>query len=488
MLAEPVQQCGNHLLLTAPSTSASKLRLNLGYSPPTAAVMDIDEQFDRAVSIVQGLPKSGPIQTEYEEKLAMYSLFKQATTGDVNSSRPAIWDVMNRAKWDAWQQYKGTSKPEAKRLYVQTLSRILMKHSDKSLARDLIQSLELNSRPGNVGPSSAISASFAKAPSSSSSSSSGSSSDDDDNLEPEGEVPSATVLPYPPHLQPSLRGESLTQDLTSEEEGSHMGGVRHMPLPIPASQIRPPSAISSHQRYRTPMIINSPQMYPTAPGMPTVPEIPVYRQPQVQPMPMYSTPSSFDREARIPSIPFYTSPPAAIAHYSSGAGIYPSGTLPPIEPPNTTSSRLASLEGRLTVLMERVERLEDDLRRSRSLARSSFSSINTNRWNPTEMGLWSIVATPLVRGWNMISMLIEFLLGPTYAHGPAHPGLTHPSPILVIVRRLSLDASFILTVFTLTKYIIRRNGIRRHEIRAAFKSLFMALLGRGSGSGDRNRA
>jgi hypothetical protein len=32
----------------------------------------IDDQFDRAVEIVQGLPKTGPIQTGYEEKLTMY--------------------------------------------------------------------------------------------------------------------------------------------------------------------------------------------------------------------------------------------------------------------------------------------------------------------------------------------------------------------------------------------------------------------------------
>lgn len=32
----------------------------------------IDAQFDRAVDIVQGLPKTGPIQTDYEEKLTMY--------------------------------------------------------------------------------------------------------------------------------------------------------------------------------------------------------------------------------------------------------------------------------------------------------------------------------------------------------------------------------------------------------------------------------
>jgi hypothetical protein len=32
----------------------------------------IDAQFDRAVEIVQGLPKTGPIQTSYEEKLTIY--------------------------------------------------------------------------------------------------------------------------------------------------------------------------------------------------------------------------------------------------------------------------------------------------------------------------------------------------------------------------------------------------------------------------------
>ena len=32
----------------------------------------IDAQFDRAVEIVQGLPKTGPIQTGYEDKLDMY--------------------------------------------------------------------------------------------------------------------------------------------------------------------------------------------------------------------------------------------------------------------------------------------------------------------------------------------------------------------------------------------------------------------------------
>lgn len=48
----------------------------LASTPTFCQTMDshqlIDAQFDRAVEIVQSLPKNGPIQTDYEEKLAMY--------------------------------------------------------------------------------------------------------------------------------------------------------------------------------------------------------------------------------------------------------------------------------------------------------------------------------------------------------------------------------------------------------------------------------
>jgi hypothetical protein len=37
-----------------------------------ATRIQVDAQFDRAVQIVQGLPKTGPIQTGYEDKLMMY--------------------------------------------------------------------------------------------------------------------------------------------------------------------------------------------------------------------------------------------------------------------------------------------------------------------------------------------------------------------------------------------------------------------------------
>ncbi len=64
----------------------------------------IDALFVKTVDMVQSLPKSGPIQTSYEEKLALYSLYKQATEGDVSSKRPGMLDMLGRAKWDAWSK------------------------------------------------------------------------------------------------------------------------------------------------------------------------------------------------------------------------------------------------------------------------------------------------------------------------------------------------------------------------------------------------
>ena len=50
--------------------------------------------------------------------LALYALYKQATTGDVVGPRPGMLDVRGRAKYDAWAGRKGLSKDAAMRAYV----------------------------------------------------------------------------------------------------------------------------------------------------------------------------------------------------------------------------------------------------------------------------------------------------------------------------------------------------------------------------------
>uniref|UniRef100_A0A914GZ71 ACB domain-containing protein n=1 Tax=Globodera rostochiensis TaxID=31243 RepID=A0A914GZ71_GLORO len=80
-----------------------------------------DERFNAAVDIVQKLPKEGPLQTSNDQKLKFYSLYKQATIGNVNTGRPGILSPIERAKWDAWKAVEGMSSEEAKEKYIETL-------------------------------------------------------------------------------------------------------------------------------------------------------------------------------------------------------------------------------------------------------------------------------------------------------------------------------------------------------------------------------
>ena len=54
----------------------------------------------------------------HEVQLKFYGLYKQATKGDVNISRPGFFDYAGKAKWDAWAKLKGMSLLDAKRAYV----------------------------------------------------------------------------------------------------------------------------------------------------------------------------------------------------------------------------------------------------------------------------------------------------------------------------------------------------------------------------------
>ncbi|KAJ3866293.1 acyl-CoA-binding protein [Lentinula novae-zelandiae] len=76
-------------------------------------------QFDKAVEIVR-LPKGdSPIQPSQEDQLFFYKHFKQATVGDVNTSRPTgFTDFKGKAMWDAWNSVKGMSKEDAQKTYV----------------------------------------------------------------------------------------------------------------------------------------------------------------------------------------------------------------------------------------------------------------------------------------------------------------------------------------------------------------------------------
>ena len=60
-----------------------------------------------------------------DKQLEVYSLFKQATIGDVNIERPGITDPKGKAKWDAWSGRKGMSKEDAEKAYAELIGEIL---------------------------------------------------------------------------------------------------------------------------------------------------------------------------------------------------------------------------------------------------------------------------------------------------------------------------------------------------------------------------
>ncbi|KAL8287197.1 hypothetical protein RQP46_003649 [Phenoliferia psychrophenolica] len=124
---------------TASYTTSRAGRAALPYGTDPAW---IDARFERAVNIIQSLPRNGPIQTNYDDKLLLYSVYKQATEGDIKTSRPGLLDILGRAKWDAWNKRKGVSEDDAKRQYVEGLVKILRGFADRPQAVELIHELE----------------------------------------------------------------------------------------------------------------------------------------------------------------------------------------------------------------------------------------------------------------------------------------------------------------------------------------------------------
>jgi diazepam-binding inhibitor (GABA receptor modulating acyl-CoA-binding protein) len=76
--------------------------------------MELKENFDKAV--VESKQISS--RPDNETLLQLYSLYKQATEGDINSDPPGMFDFVAKAKYDAWTKLKGTSTDEAMHQYI----------------------------------------------------------------------------------------------------------------------------------------------------------------------------------------------------------------------------------------------------------------------------------------------------------------------------------------------------------------------------------
>jgi len=81
---------------------------------------DLQRQFVDAAQRAQQLPK----RPDNETMLKLYSLYKQATAGDVSGKRPGFTDFVGRAKYDAWTKLKGQDSNDAKRAYINLVNEL----------------------------------------------------------------------------------------------------------------------------------------------------------------------------------------------------------------------------------------------------------------------------------------------------------------------------------------------------------------------------
>jgi diazepam-binding inhibitor (GABA receptor modulating acyl-CoA-binding protein) len=74
----------------------------------------MQELFEKAVIASKLLPSQSN-----ENLLLLYSLYKQATEGDVNIEKPTnFFDFPGIAKFNAWEGLKGTTKEAAMQKYI----------------------------------------------------------------------------------------------------------------------------------------------------------------------------------------------------------------------------------------------------------------------------------------------------------------------------------------------------------------------------------
>ena len=77
-------------------------------------------EFDTAVSKV----KNGTKVVTNDNKLELYSLYKQATEGNCYLDEPWAFQITAHAKWKAWRGLVGMKKPEAQLLYIQKVEKL----------------------------------------------------------------------------------------------------------------------------------------------------------------------------------------------------------------------------------------------------------------------------------------------------------------------------------------------------------------------------
>ncbi len=84
--------------------------------------MSVAERFTAAQAKAKAFKKA----PTNDQLLDLYALFKQGTGGDSTGTRPGMFDLVGRAKFDAWTKLKGTSKDAAMESYCALVDKLAL--------------------------------------------------------------------------------------------------------------------------------------------------------------------------------------------------------------------------------------------------------------------------------------------------------------------------------------------------------------------------
>ena len=304
------------------------------------------------------------------------------------------------------------------------------------------------------------------------------------------------------HFGAVVDGES-SDDGEVGDESRDLPAVREV-----SQQQRPLSSISLSSRYKTPQTgsfaLSSPPPRRTS-------------VPPMQPLPNFETPSAFADPQTATSVTAssaytpYAAPPTSrdlAPQIQSAEPRYRSHTVnsrhsfttgPHLRPPSRAVSvslehAMENMQAHLAALTERIDTLESSLAtHSHPQAQSSTSPLSrtssgrgspadsrsvshVSEWDVDDMGLWTLVLKPLLQNLSSLQRLFIFFL---------RSGQDR-SPLLIVIRRLCLDLSFVMVVLGLLRTVWIKTGTRRREVGAALTVLWGAVTGKRRIPGGRN--
>jgi len=83
--------------------------------------MELKEKFELAAAESKNLPE----RPSNDTLLQLYSLYKQASEGDVNAGPPSNpFDFVAKAKYEAWAGLKGKPKRDAMTEYIELINKL----------------------------------------------------------------------------------------------------------------------------------------------------------------------------------------------------------------------------------------------------------------------------------------------------------------------------------------------------------------------------